>query len=53
MIIVNEQGEIVLDTLIKVDDTMMLMVKPGKKTALVELAKSKGPSIEEVQAKLI
>ena len=31
VVIVNEHGEKVIDTMIKVEDTMMVMVKPGKK----------------------
>lgn len=38
VVVVNEKGERVLDTMIKVEDTMMVMVKPGKKAAILELA---------------
>ena len=45
-------GEVVLDTLIKIE-TPMVMVKPGKKTALFEISNSRGPSLESVKAKVI
>ncbi len=34
----NAKGESVLDTMINVGDTMMVMVKPGKKQAIMEAA---------------
>jgi len=49
---VNEAGEVVLDTLIKIE-TPMVMVKPGKKTALFEISNSRGPSLESVKAKVL
>lgn len=48
----NEAGEIVLDTLIKIE-TPMVMVKPGKKTALFEISNARGPPLEAVRAKVL
>jgi hypothetical protein len=36
VVIVNERGEKVMDTMVKVEDPMMIMIKPGKKQAIVE-----------------
>lgn len=36
VVIVNESGEKVMDTMVKVEDPMMIMIKPGKKQAIVE-----------------
>jgi len=49
---VNEAGEVVLDTLIKID-TSTVKVKPGKKTALLEVSNSRGPSLESVKGKVL
>jgi hypothetical protein len=37
VVIVNDRGEKVMDTMIKVEDPMLIMVKPGKKQAIVEV----------------
>lgn len=50
--LVNERGERVLDTLIKVDDSM-IAVKSGLRTQLKNLAKVKGPAIEKVRQKVL
>ena len=49
----NVRGEKVLDTMIKVEDPMMIMVKPGKKQAIVEAMAKCGPSVSEVSAKVL
>jgi hypothetical protein len=42
---VNERGERVMDTLVKVDDSM-IAVKSGLRTHLKNLAKAKGPTLD-------
>jgi hypothetical protein len=49
---VNEKGERVLDTLIRVDDSM-IAVKPGLRTHLKNLAKSRAPIFEQVKEKVM
>ena len=49
----NMRGEKVLDTMIKVEDPMMIMVKPGKKQAIVEAMVKCGPAVSEVRAKVL
>lgn len=51
--VVNESGEIVFDTLIKIEDLTMISVKPGKKTTILQIAKERAPTVEEVRAKII
>lgn len=48
----NERGERVLDTLVKVDDSM-IAVKSGLRTHLKNLGKAKGPTLEKVRAKVL
>ncbi len=43
-----------LDTLIKIEqDASLIMIKPGKKTALFEISNARGPSLETVKAKVV
>lgn len=49
----NARGEKVLDTMIKVEDPMLIMVKPGKKQAIVEAMGKCGPSASEVSARVL
>ena len=53
VVLVNDRGEIVLDSMIRVEDSMMVMVKPGKKTAILEDAKARGPSPDLVRKKVL
>jgi hypothetical protein len=53
VVLVNDRGEIVLDTMIRVEDSMMVMVKPGKKTAILEDAKARGPAPDLVRRKVL
>jgi len=53
VVLVNTLGEIVFDSMIRIDDTMMVMVKPGKKAAIVEAVKARGPGPEEVRKKVL
>ena len=48
----NEFGERLLDTLVKVDDSL-LVVKAGQRTQLKNFAKAKGPSVESVRQKVL
>lgn len=50
--IVNEHGERLLDTLVKVDDSM-LVVKAGQRTQLKNFAKAKGPTLDAVRQKIL
>ena len=45
VVIVNSRGERVLDTLIRIDDPMMIMVKPGKRQAILETGNTRGPEL--------
>lgn len=35
VVIVNSQGQRLLDTLVKIEDEMMVIVKPGKKSTML------------------
>ena len=42
-----------LDTFIRVEDPMMIMVKPGKKQAIVEAMSTQGPSLEQARLRVL
>ncbi len=42
-----------MDTMVKVEDPMMIMIKPGKKQAIVEAMSKMGPSAEEVRSRVL
>ena len=42
-----------MDTMVKVEDPMMIMIKPGKKQAIVEAMSKSGPSSEEVRTRVL
>ena len=43
-----------LDTMIKIEEeASMVMVKPGKKTVLFEIANKRAPGLEEVRQKVL
>ncbi len=42
------------DTMIKVEDsTGMVMIKPGKRAAILEAVKARGPGAEEVRKRVL
>lgn len=52
VVLLNEEGERVLDTLIKIEDTLV-HVKQGLKQDLLNLSKAKGPELKSVQQKVV
>ena len=42
-----------MDTMVKVEDPMMIMIKPGKKQAILEAMSKMGPSSEEVRSRVL